>query len=251
GEHHIEMDLVLAVIDEALAQVDVAGAVVGAGDAERDSISRKGLEGPIQRFAQNAGSGPFVGGVHGDASKPDDGLAHLLEDHEAGQTPSLAQAQVAGIRRGALGLVFLGRPGSYEALVARQALDAHDLGDIVGGQRDQHNQLRLVFFSTEEKLIIGSPPVEMMPRTKTMLRPAFTTSPVHSTSSPTRAVPTNSPLKVAVTQRLSWMASRAIQNKQKSAKVMTQPPCMNMPPFMCLCSARKAQTAWPFSSVRQ
>ena len=31
--------------------------------------------------------------------------------------------------------------------------------------------------STEEKLIIGSPPVEMMPRTKTMLRPALTTSP--------------------------------------------------------------------------
>ncbi len=79
---------------------------------------------------------------------------------------------------------------------------------------DRQQVLGAVFFSTAEKLSTASLSTVMIPRTNTMLRPAFTTSPRHSSSEPSATAPTNSLLKVAVTLRLSFRASRAITNRQ-------------------------------------
>jgi hypothetical protein len=103
---------------------------------------------------------------------------------------------------------------------------------------------------TPEKDIIGVSPVKIRPRTKTIDLPAFSTSPVHSTRSPTCAGPMNSPPRLTVTACVPSSSLVARENRQASAKVMTQPPCMKPPPFMCRASARKAQRIEPSASSR-
>ena len=101
---------------------------------------------------------------------------------------------------------------------------------------------------------MGSPPAEALvirPRTKTMLRPAFTTSPRHSTRSPSRAVPTSSQLKVAVTLLLALDGvagdpEQAEVGEGHHAAAMHEQAAVHV-----LASARKAPTRAPSGSTRQ